>query len=284
MFSRFNDKRIPLFRFQIQDEIFRFAQADRVVTAGGFDWLPAPIERDSIRRNNERAQQNLKIRMAYLRDPNAPIDDLPATQDLGDLWHPYIPSSPVQVMCLSHQHGSLDAPTYDWSGFVAQPRFNDVELELTCVPSNFRAEARNQGAKFQRACFKVVYSTGLRGCNLDPVPFTLPATLTGVTGLTLTSPAFATAPLSLLQGWFYWTRSNGRKERRTIIYHVGDTIRLLYGGHELANGLEATVQPNCEGNWDACAARRDDPELHYGGAIYEPIKNPMQGVSMSWGG
>lgn len=282
MLNRFGNKRIPLFRFQIQDEVWRFAQADRDIEAGGFTWSAAQIERDAIRRNNERAQQNLKIRLAYLRDPNAPLALIPVTQEIGDLWHPYAPSSPVLVTCLSTD-GAGSTPVFEWGGVVGQPRYNDVELELTCTPGNLRMQARNQGMKFQRACPKVVYSTGVRGCNLDPADFEIAATLTDVDGLTLTAAEFATAPNSLLQGWFRWIRSNGRVESRPIVYHSGATIRLLYGGHELADGLEATVRPNCEGNWDACAARRADPQNHYGGAMYEPIKNPMQGVSMSWG-
>lgn len=280
--ERFDDVRIRLYRFQIQDEVWRFAQADRDVVAGGFTWTAAPIERDGIRRNNERAQRNLKIRMAYLRDPNAPADALRPTQDIGDLWHPHAPSQPVYVTCLSLLKGAT-TPTFDWSGQVAQPRFSDVELELTCKPTNARGGMRNQGAKFQRNCWKVPYSTGVRGCNLDPVDFDQDVVVSDVDGLTLTSSAFATAPFSLLQGWFFWTRSNGRRERRVIVAHSGSTIRLLYGGHELADGMSGTVRPNCEGNWNACAARRADPQLHYGGAIYEPIKNPLKGVSMSWG-
>lgn len=282
MLNRFGDRRIRLYRFQIQDTVWRFAQADRDVEGGGFTWLASSIDRDGIRRNNERAQRNLKIRLAYLRDPNAPVDALPATQDIGDLWHPYAPSQPVLVSCYSLAEPG-GTPTYDWSGQVLQPRYTDVELELTCAPANARAGFRNQGAKFQRNCWKVPYSTGIRGCNLDPVDFDIEATVSDATGLVLTSSAFASAPHSLLQGWCTWIRSNGRRERRTIVAHEGDTIRLLYGGHELADGMSVVVRPNCEGNWAACAARRPDPQLHYGGAIYEPIKNPVQGVSMSWG-
>lgn len=279
--SRFGGKGVRLFRFQLQNMVWMFAQADRVVTTPGAVWQPGGIERDEIKQNNERAQDKLKIRMDYLRDSAAPVGLLPATQGLGDVWHPYVPSSAVRVSCYT-----LDAAgvlNHDWSGEVRQPKFTDVELELTCVPGNSRGEARNQGMKFQRSCSKTVYSTGVRGCNLNPAAFTIAAVLTGASGLTLTAAEFATAPHSLLQGWLSWTRPNGIVERRTIIQHSGNQVRLLYGGQGLANGLAVTVLPNCPGTFAACAARRADPELHYGGAIYEPIENPHEGGSMSWG-
>ena len=284
MSERFDNKYVRLFMFTLQDEVWRFAQADRDLTIDGNVWQAAGIERDAIRRNTEQAQQNIKIRCAYVRDPAAPLSALPVTQDLGDIWTPYIPSQKVRVLCLRWNPATPGVPpSYEWSGEVASPRYTDVQLELNCTPGNARGNARNQGAKFQRGCFKAVYSTGIRGCNLDPAPLTVAATLSAVDGLTLTSAAFATAPHSLLHGWFFWTRSNGRRERRTIVAHSGSTIHLLYGGHELATGLEASVLPNCPGTWAACGARRADPENHYGGALFKPVQNPMDGVSMSWG-
>lgn len=280
--SRFGGKPVRLFRFQRQDVIWRFAQADRVITAGGFDWLPAQIDRDEIKQTGERAKDKLKIRLAYLRDPNAPLIDVPNTQSLGDLWHPYIPSDVVSVMCLSTHFGDAAAPVLEWSGEVAQPEYTDVELSLTCVPGKAITEARNQGAKWQRACWKSPYSTGLRGCNLDPADFEVPATLTSMVGLTAKAAAFATAPLSLLQGSLSWVRSSGLVERRTITSHTlgSDTVTLLYGGEELAAALEVIALPNCPGTWAACVAR--DNTINFGGAMFKPIENPNE-ESMSWG-
>lgn len=279
--SRFGNREVRLFRFELGGLVWLFAQADRNVLAGNSFWVGGGIERDEIKQNSERAQDKLKIRFDYLRDPNAPVALLPPTQGLGDVWHPYVPSSVVRVSCFTlNAAGEL---LHDWSGEVRQPRFTDVQLELTCVPGNARAEARNQGLKFQRSCTKDPYTTGIRGCNLNPADFQIDAVLSAQSGLTVTAAAFATAPHSLLQGWLSWMRSNGIVERRTIVEHSGSTLRLLYGGHGLANGLAVSVLPNCPGTFAACEARRPDPVLHYGGAIYGPFENPYNGGSMSWG-
>lgn len=289
--SRFGGKPVRLYRFQLQDAVWWFAQADRDLTPpGGAVYRAATIERDEIKQTNEPAKDKLKIRFAYLRDPNASLADIPSTQDFGDLWHPFVPSDQVQVMCLAWMYGDTDPPKVEWTGYVAQPQFTDWELELTCIPNTAIGEAKNQGPKNQRACWKVPYSTGLDGCNLDAADFEVPGEITDIDGLTLTVPAFAAAPFSLLQGEFRWPRTitahNGEIEiieRRTITSHDGAVIKLLYGGLGLADAPAVGALPTCPGTWDACAERRDDPQNHYGGDPYKPVKNPYDGQAMSWG-
>lgn len=290
--SRFGGRPVRLYRFQLQDAVWWFAQADRdIETPGGTTWRAASIDMDDIKQTSEPAKDKLKIRIAYLRDPNASLADIPTTQDLGDLWHPYMPSDAVQVMCLEWMFGDDQAPVMRWSGYVAQPQFTDVELELTCIPSTALGEAKGQGPRNQRACWKVPYSTGLRGCNLDPADFEVPGVIADIDGLTVTVPAFASPEFSLLQGEFRWPRTitahNGDIEiieRRTITKVDGAAVTLLYGGLGLAAAVDVTALPTCPGTWDACAARRDDPQNHFGGCVYKPVKSPYDGgESMSWG-
>lgn len=287
--SRFGARPVRLYRFQLQGAIWWFAQCDRdLEPPGGATWRAAQIDRDDIQQTNESAKERLKIRLAYLRDPDANPIDVPVTQSFGDLWHPYIPSDKVQVMCLEWMYGDTDPPRMVWSGLVSQPSFTDVELELTCLPISAIGEAKNQGPKGQRACWKAPYSTGLDGCNLDPADFEVPGTISAVDGLTVTVPGFAGAPFSLLQGEFRWPRTitahNGDieiTERRTIKAISGSTATLLYGGAGLAVDVEVVGLPGCENNWDACEAR--DNTINFGGAFYKPVKNPYDGQSMSWG-
>jgi hypothetical protein len=127
-----------------------------------------------------------------------------------------------------------------------------------------------------------VYSTGIRGCNLDPVPLTVAGELTDGDGLTLTAAEFAASAFNLAGGTLYWMRTDGIEEERPIMAHSGTTVQILWGGVELASGLAVTALPGCPQTWAACEAR--DNTINFGGAIYKPIKDPtMTGVSMSWG-
>lgn len=280
------DDELHLFIFRRQLVTQRYAAADRDIVIGDHTYLAAQIERDAIKQTPEKAKDKLKIRAAYLLTPAEPAEGWPATQTLGNWWRPYIPSDDVSVVCLSHKHGSLDPPSVEWMGTVLSPAFGDAEMELTCSPNSGRADAANQGPKAQRACFKTVYSTGVRGCNLVEDDFKIPGTLTEVDALTLTAAEWIGTPFTLRGGTLYWTRTDGIVEERPIMAHdnATGTIMVLWHGAELAEGLAAVAVPNCPGTWAACSARRDDPENHYGGSVYKPVRDPvLEGVSMSWG-
>lgn len=285
MLDRFGRRKVRLFRFAYQGRVWLLAQSDRnVITGAGTVWTAAPIERDDIRLTAEPAKDRLAIRIRYLRDPAAPLAARPATQSLGDLWHPWIPTDTVGVMCLEHIEGSGDPPKVQWIGHVAQPSFTDVELELSCEPGSALSRAADQGPRVQRACWKAVYSTGPRGCNLVRADFETTAALESVAGLYLTAPEFDGLEIGLLGGTCEWSDASGIRHGRMITSHAGATIRIHFGGPGLGNGTNVLVFPNCEQTWDACAKRRPDPQNHYGGAIYLPVENPMSGgVSMSWG-
>ncbi|WEN13705.1 DUF2163 domain-containing protein [Rhodanobacter sp. AS-Z3] len=278
--SRFLGRPVRLFRFERQGLVWRFCNAPQDLTIGGFTYLAAQIDRSEIKQTVERAKDKVQVTIAYLRDPGATT--FPVTQALGDNWHPYTPSDTVRVICLSAHIGDTDPPVVEWMGMVSQPAFTDVELTLTCEPSTAIALALQQGPKWQKGCYKTVYSTGPRGCGLDPAAFEVTATLTAASGLTLTAAEFGTSPLSLAGGWVEWTRTDGLVERLSIMSHSGTSIGLLSGAVDLAIGLAVVARPACEQTWAACAVRFANPELHYGGAIYKPVKNPT-GDSMSWG-
>ncbi|MGH8075621.1 MAG: hypothetical protein ACREO4_16345 [Lysobacter sp.] len=275
---------VHLFIWRRQGVTLRYASGMRDVTIDGHTYVAAQIDRDAIRQTTEKAKDRLKIRIAYLLDPAAP--EYPITQELGNWWRPHIPSDDVSVVCLSHQYGSLDPPSVEWMGTVASPVYGDAQLEITCDPNTGRSDAANQGPKAQRACFKTVYSTGPRGCNLDEDDFKIPGTLTAVDGLTLTAPELIGTEFTLQGGTLYWTRGDGIVEERPIMAHDNSTgvVHILWGGQDLAEDLDIVAVPNCPGTWAACAARRPDPENWYGGSVYKPVRDPiLDGVSMSWG-
>jgi hypothetical protein len=178
--------------------------------------------------------------------------------------------------------GDTDPPKVEWMGIVTQPSFTDTELTLTCEQSAATARAVNQGPKWQKGCWKTVYSTGPRGCGLDPDAFAVTATIDSASGLTLVADEFAAAPLGLDGGWVEWTRDDGLVERRSIRSHAGSSVDLWYGAPEFASGLVVVARPSCPQTWDGCSRRFADPENHYGGAIYKNVK-PATGDSMSWG-
>lgn len=276
---------IHLFIFRRQHVSLRFAAADRDVPIGEHTYTAAAIARDAIRQGAERAKDKLKIRMAASVAAAPPPGGWPSTQALANWWRPHIPSDPITVICLRYDPDSGKPPSVEWTGWAMQPVYTDSELELTCDPNPPAGSALSQGAKWGRSCFKVVYSTGPRGCNLDPEEFEIAATAAGKSGLTLQSDDLIGTPFTLAQGWITWTRDDGIVEERPIQSHNQSTgvITVLWDGVDLAVGTEVTALPNCPGTWAACAARRADPQNHYGGSVHKPVRDPIaSGRSMTW--
>lgn len=278
-------KPVHLFIFRRQGVSLRFASAERDLRIDSIDYAAAQIERDALRQTPEREKDKLRIRMAYLLGTDEPAGGWPSTQAVGDWWRPHIPSDPITVVCLSYDPGSADPPRVEWMGWAAQPVYGDAELELTCDPNPPAAENGDQGPRAQRACWKRVYSTGLRGCNLLESDFETVGELSAVGGLTLTAPQLVGTPFTLQGGTLRWERDDGIVEERPIMAHdnTAGTVQILWGGAGLTVGRQIVAVPNCPGTWAACEARRPDPQNHYGGAIYRPVKDPiLEGVSMSW--
>jgi hypothetical protein len=276
--SRRGGKPTHLFRFTRQGQVWRFAASDRDITIGGFTWLSAPISREEIKQTVETAQASIAITLPYNRDAN---NTDPVTQSLGDNWHPFIPSDTVAVACMAtHLNDPDQEIIVEWLGQVGQPTFTDGQLKLTCVQASSIGKAQRQGAKWQIACWKTVYSVGVRGCNLDRATQSTTATLTDVNGLTLTAAAFSSVPLPLAGGGLQFTDSNGMVQRLSIMGHQGAAITVLSGAAGLVAGTDVTVYPGCPRTWTGCDARGNT--INYGGAIYKPVQNPYNGQSMSW--
>lgn len=200
--SRFLGRPVHLFLFTRQSQVWRFASGGRDVVVSGHTYVGAQIGRSEIQQTVEREKDKLTITFPYLLDPAAP--EYPPTQSLGNNWRPYIPSSPISVVCMATHIGDASAPAIEWMGVVTEVAHTDTKMTLTCEPSNSSSQARNQGAKWQRGCWKTVYSTGLRGCHLVAGPIPVVGTLTAVSGSDITAAEFVEQQRTFVGGTAEW--------------------------------------------------------------------------------
>ena len=109
------------------------------------------------------------------------------------------------------------------------------------------------------------------------------AEVTAVGGLLLTAPELALSAFPLAGGFITFSAPNGLLVRRDIATHdKGSAIlKLTPGGVVPQPGDAITALPTCPRTWFACGERGNTD--NYGGSLYKPVKNPMDGVSMSWG-
>lgn len=280
--SRWFAQPINLFRFTRGPLVWRYCTGAKPYVLGEGEsaetFLPAQIARGRLQESVEQQKNNLEITFAYNLDPAA--TRRPATQDLGDNWRPYPPSQRVLVQVLGVQYGDLDS-VVEWSGRVLSPKFTDTTCVLTCEPSNAPSRSSGPQRRWQRNCDVPLYSQGLGMCNVDRTLHALPATVTGVSGLTVTAAEFANVPTSRLDGGYVeWTRANGLTEHRTIMAHTGSAIVLQYGAADLAEGLQLVAYPGCGHNAADCTDYFDN-FINYGGCLYKPVQNPYSGNRVS---
>ena len=107
-------------------------------------------------------------------------------------------------------------------------------------------------------------------------PLKFDATLTALSGLTLTAAEFTSYASGRLAGGFIeWVRADGATEIRTIREHSGDAITIDYGALGLAADLVVTTYPGCAHSWAACVELEN--QINYGGNLHMPLEDPYSG-------
>lgn len=172
----------------------------------------------------------------------------------------------------------VDGTVLTGSGFAAAPR-SLVGGLLTWLDDEEELQERNIVA---HAGPSITLDSGSEDLVVDAVveahtrPLYVTATLSAVSGLTLTAPAFGALPSRRLAGGFIkWQRGDGLVEFRSIKEHSGANITLDYGGLDLAVGLQVLAYPGCAHTWSDCGNHNN--QGNYGGDLWMPVKSPFDG-------
>lgn len=278
--GRFGSRKVALYRFAQGAVAWRYTSAQAAVVIGSETFTPVRgIAHTEVRESASSPQKNqLTVTMPYRLNPAA--TDKPPCQALGDVFNPFVPSERILVTVMTTHLGDPDAEVnVEWMGRVVGPKFADAKLELVCDPSYRNPRSAGAQRRIGRVCDVPLYSQGLGLCNVSKAVHEVAATLTAVSGLTLTAAAFGTAPKPLLGGMLEWTRANGLLETRTIWSHSGTSIVVNWGGPELAVGKAVKAYPNCPHNVAGCASFGN--EANYPGWPNLPSEDPLP-RSQAW--
>lgn len=248
---------VKLFRFARQDRQWHYTSANRAISFAGNEFQPAAISHDRISDGGDSGRRELKI-------------TLPKNLDVCSNWWPWPPGDTIMATVWTLEDGE---PFVDWIGRVISPRFNATTLELVSDPAAVSADHGSRGRVAQRGCGHILYDAG---CQVDPAEHELPAVLTGVSGFTLSAPAFLLVPSGRLAGgWVQWEGVNGFTERRSINSHSGNTIVIDYGAAGLEPDLEVLAYPGCAMDWESCEYYENTD--NYGGWLYRPDRDYFDG-------
>ena len=260
--ARWFGKPVGLYRFTRQSLHWRYTSSDEEITTGEGTYTPLAISGEALKESYERQKRRLTL-------------TLPANAPVCQNWLPHAPSDPILVTLQSLHRGDGEVVT-EWVGRVFQPKFTDTTCELLCDPSTGSMRPRGMQNRWQRDCPLALYSQGDGLCNLPPEDFAEPATLSYAMGNVLRAAAWALLPASRLAGGYLeWTSTNGLVNRRTIIFHSGNEVRLDYGAADLLTGKAVVAYHGCAHTFGDCKNKGNKD--NYGGCPNLPQKNPFSG-------
>lgn len=254
---------IFLYRFTLNDKVWRYTSADADITAMGALWEAVPIADDGVKITGEASTDALTI--------TATAAIMPA-----QIYMHYPPARPIAVAILRMHEGDAEAVTV-YVGEVSQV---NVPQPGTAVLSceTLSASMRRDGLRFgwQRSCPYALY---------DPLTCRVPRevfkVVTQIDELlddgSFWAHTLAGRTANLFAGGFMeWTDPERGIERRSIESSTAEGRLYVFGSTQgLESGLVIALFPGCERTTDAC--KRFDNLLNYGGVPAMQGKSPFDG-------
>lgn len=256
-------KKKELFRIAVETDIWTLTShdVDQIYDSGSGDevYVKTAIDRTEIESKKEITKASVTI--------NIPID------------HPL-----AKFMLITYFEQSVTMTIFEdvdgsvsvfWKGRLAsiQPSNTTLSLVFESIFTSLRRPGLR--ATFQRTCRFALYG---RGCNLNPDDFDVAATVSTISGNTLTVPAASGQPDGYYLGGML-AAPDGTLSY--IVGHVGTTINLqrisksLIAAFALTGAATAvTLYPGCDHSRLTCHTKFNNV-LNYGGFDWIPSKNPM---------
>jgi len=265
--SEFDGAPIELYHFQRGVASWFYTSYDEPVTFAANTYIPVPLRRSAIEAIQDVSKNSVKLRTTR-------------RLDFAQQYIANVPSDTV-VLTITRMHaGDLD-PAIVWRGRVVNVKHMDDEVEIVC--QSIYSSLKRPGLRrlYQINCPHILYGPQ---CQVPKNTVQIITTLTGATGVTLTSPDFIIAinPLynpTWLSGGSIEINTAGLIDRRFIVNHdnAGGVLTINLPAPTMQVGSIVTAFPGCPHSLAACDEKFNNSE-NYGGFPYIPGKNPMNGT------
>jgi uncharacterized phage protein (TIGR02218 family) len=244
-------------------EFWRYTSADNEETYLGGVYLPVAISRNKIELSQNIQTASLLIEI--------PIDT--------EFIQEYMPGSPTESISLTlrRYHADDSEVASIWIGRVINVEFKELKAEVLCETVYTSLKRPTLRRLYQYSCPHVLYSIGKGHCNVVRADYKAVATLTAVSGTTLTSTTFGAQADGYYAGGYVEYTQGGAVNRRFIAAHTGNDIELNQQLFGAVSGISVDVYPGCSHDLDTCRVKFNNL-LNYGGFPWIPEKNPMGGA------
>jgi uncharacterized phage protein (TIGR02218 family) len=258
--STYSGSPIEIFLFDREGaQFWGYTSADEDQSYLGQTYSAIAIKRSKIEHSQDVLRNALTITM--------PMDT--------EFIQQYISSPPTDRIVLTirrFHEGDSDIKSL-WVGRVVNVSFEESRVKVRCEPIHTSLKRPTLRRFYQLSCPYLLYGDL---CQVNPDSYKLVTTLTGVSGLTLTSADFGAEADGYYTGGYVELLSNGVYNKRFITDHVGNDITVNLILQDVVVGSEVNAYPGCSHNVTVCNTKFNNI-LNYGGQPWIPRKNPMGG-------
>lgn len=209
-----------------------YTSHDTPITIGLNTYAPEAIGVTGIEKNEETSSDTVTI-------------TIPVDHEIALLFRPFIPPQPVSVVVYRGHVGDSGITTA-FTG-VIKSAVAEEACKLEAVTEHNTLKEKIPSLCWQSGCVHQIFDDG---CRLSRQDYFLNAALATVSGVTITSSAFATKADGYFNGG--WIEACGTSV--AILSHVGNTVTLFNALDGLASGMNVIAYPGCMGTEEACEA------------------------------
>lgn len=254
---------IELYEFQYGPVTYRYTSADEdIEVAGVGTYLSLPCGRQKIENN----QDSGKTPVTFTISRKAEITDFFVASP---------PTTIIEFTVRRFHYGDSERIIY-WFGRVVNVKYYEDTVEFRCESIQTSMKRPALRRFYQLQCPHVLYGTE---CAVQENLFQINTFVESVSGLNITSAAFALKPDQYYRGGYIAISAAPTSEYRFITSHVGNTITINLPSHKLFPGTPLTVSPGCDHTLTTCKDKFNNLS-NYGGFPFIPTKNPMGNVQI----
>lgn len=250
---------IEIYTFTRESQIWRYSTGEDIVTVSGQQFIPQPLQRDSIEQSADMIRNAINIQCS---------SELPVV----DAFRLGVPSGVTLVTLQGYHYGVADYVT-KWQGRILNVEFQERTAKINCEPLLTTLLRPVLRRFYQLNCPHVLYGSD---CQASRAAFRSDGVLTGQSGTQLTSGVFSSKPDGWFAGGYIDWLEGVETQRRFILSHTGANIVVNIPFISMPNNANIQAYPGCDHTLVTCKNKFNN-NINYGGQPYYPVKNPFGG-------
>lgn len=260
--SIFGGRPYELYEFRCGIRVWRYTSAAKPIIYAGNEFTPlSGLKRGPIKQSNTTEKEQVTIEMRG----NAP---------LMQAFVAVPPSEELTLTLLQLHRGDPDTEARvayigSFASAAWKADFTVAEMSFTSIDSALAQPGLRRS--FQYNCPYTVYSPQ---CGVDALSFRDIATITEISGRTITVNSISRPDGFFNGGFVSWTTAEGAVERRWVYSQVSTSLILHITTIGLATNMQVELYAGCDHNPDTCYDRFNNWP-NYGGMLGLPKINPF---------